>query len=125
MTTRAADEKPSLWWLVISPTTWALHLLACYVTVAIWCAKAGRHAALGPTRVAVVVYTVVALAIVAANAVWGRRMHEAARARAPHDEDTPRSRRGFLGFAMLLLSLMSAVAIAYGALPFVYVGSCR
>ena len=44
------------------PTIWAAHFLLCYVTAAIWCAKvAGPDGSLGGVRVAIAVYTVLAL----------------------------------------------------------------
>ncbi len=123
---RTAEKKPSLWLLVVSPATWAAHLLASYVTVAIWCAKiAARAESLGAARVAVAAYTAVALAVVIVTAIRGHRLHRAADPGPPHDDDSTVSRRGFMGLATLLLSLLSAVAIVYGALPIVYVGSCR
>jgi len=116
-------REPSLWWLVVSPGLWALHLLASYVTVAIWCGKAvSRGGALGNARVAVIVYTALALAGVLATALRGYRHH---RAGAPaHHADTAMGRRQFLGLTTLLLSLLSAIAIAYAALPTLYIGSC-
>ena len=40
----------SLWAMIVAPTIWAVHFLACYILAAIWCAKAGRAAdpAAGP-----------------------------------------------------------------------------
>lgn len=149
--TTARSELPEqpghLWLLALSPAVWALHFLACYATAAIWCAKAGAVAApgatpLGPARVAVAAYTVVALAAIAANA-WhaGRRMRrmrwrgEGAEDRpqagsrldfaGPHDADTPADRERFLALATLLLSGLGFVATVFTALAAVFIGDCR
>jgi len=43
----------------------------------------------------------------------------------PHDADTPEDRHRFLGFATLLLSGLSAVAVIYTALVVVVFRSCH
>jgi hypothetical protein len=123
---RLPEKQESLWWLIVSPGIWALHFLASYVTVAIWCEKAvSRQGPLDGARTAVIVYTVVALGGVAATAWRAFRRHRFGQSSVPHDFDTPGDRHRFLGFASLLLSGLSAVAIAYVALPLLYLGSCR
>jgi len=42
----------------------------------------------------------------------------------PHDDDTPEDRHRFLGFATLLLSALSAVAVLYAGLVAVFIRSC-
>jgi hypothetical protein len=42
-----------------------------------------------------------------------------------HDLDTPEDRHRFLGFATLLLSGLSAVAVLYAALAAMYFDTCR
>ncbi len=52
----------SLWLLTIAPSIWAAHLLLCYITAAIWCAKfAVAGGPLGGVRSAVTWYTIAAL----------------------------------------------------------------
>ena len=119
------EQDESLWWLAVSPTIWTLHFLASYVTAAIWCAKQGRDATLGPVRVAIAVYTLVALAGIAAVGWHGFRRHSHGAATVPHDFDTPGDRHRFLGFATLLLSGLSFVATVYVALAAVFVETCR
>lgn len=110
------EHEESLWHLTVSPLIWALHFLACYLTAAVWCAKvADRAAGLGPVRPAIAVYTAVALAGIAATAWVGWRRHRYGAAAVPHDFDTPGDRHRFLGFATLLLSLLSFVAVAFVA----------
>lgn len=120
------EKNESLWWLVVSPTIWAVHFLASYITVAVWCAKvAGRDGELGAARAAVVVYTAVAIAGVCANGWYAWRRHKFGTATVPHDFDTPGDRHRFLGFASVLLSGLSLVGIIYAAMPVVFIGSCR
>lgn len=121
-----AERRESLWILTVSPTIWAAHFLLSYVTAAVWCAKAAdRAASLAGVRTAVAVYTAVALAGILVTAWCGYRRHEHGTAAVPHDFDTPADRHRFLGFATLLLSGLSAVAVVYVALSAVFIGSCR
>lgn len=121
-----AEKRESLWLLTISPTIWAVHFLLCYVTAAVWCAKlAARSAALGWVRTAVAAYTALALAGILTTAWRGYLRHRHGTATVPHDFDSPADRHRFLGFATLLLSGLSAVAVLYVALAVVFIGSCR
>lgn len=120
-----SERSESLWWLTVSPGIWALHFLACYITVALWCADGGRDDALGVVSYVAGAYTAVALTAIVAVGVRGFRRHRRFYETTAHDFDTPEARHGFLGFAALLLSLMSAIAVIYVALPFFWVNSCR
>jgi hypothetical protein len=112
--------------LIVSPTIWAVHFLASYISVALWCEKAvGRDGSLNTARLMIVSYTVLALAGVAATGWHGYRRHSFGNSEIPHDADTPEDRHRFLGLATFLLSLLSAVAIMYVALPTVYLKTCR
>jgi hypothetical protein len=120
------EEDESLWWIAAAPTIWALHFLLSYVTGAIACAKAAeRSASLGGARIAIAVYTVVALLGIAAVGVHGLRRHRLGTATVPHDFDTPEDRHRFLGFATLLLAGLSFVGILYVAAPAVVFGTCQ
>lgn len=120
------EKRETLWLLTVSPTIWALHFLLSYITAAVWCAKVvGRDGPLGGVRTAVAVYTVLALAGIAVTAWRGYLRHRHGTAAVPHDFDSPADRHRFLGFATLLLSGMSAVAVVYVALAVVFIGSCR
>lgn len=119
------EESESLWILTASPAIWAAHLLACYLTAAIWCAKlADRTGSLGTTRTLIVVYTVFALVGIGITAWRGFRKHSFGSATVPHDFDTPEDRHRFLGFATVLLSGLSAVGTIYVALTAVFMRSC-
>lgn len=120
------EEKESLWLLIVSPTIWAVHFMACYVTAAIWCAKfAPRFGSLEPVRWAIGIYTVVALAGIAWNGFSGLRRHRFGSEPLPHDFDTPGDRHRFLGFATTLLAALSAVAVVFAAMVVVFFEDCR
>jgi hypothetical protein len=128
--TSASADRPesgeSLWMLAAAPALWAAHFLACYITAAVWCAKAGGAAALlGPVRTLFGVYTIVALAGVALVGRYGWRRHRFDPETTSHDFDSPGDRHRFLGFATLLLSGLGAVATLYTASVGLFLGDCR
>ena len=121
-----AESNQSLWLLTISPSIWALHFLLCYITAAVFCAKyAGPDNDLQPVRLAIVIYTVVALGGISWIGWLGYRRQSLGSGKFPHDDDTPQDRHRFLGFATLLLSGLSAVAVIYAALVAIFFGSCN
>lgn len=121
----AHEAKQSLWLLTVAPTIWGAHFLLSYVGAAIWCAKiADPPGSLGPVRLAVAAATVGALAGIAVVARAGYRRHEYGFASLPHDFDTPGDRHRFLGFATLLLSGLSAIAVIYVAIVVAFIGTC-
>jgi hypothetical protein len=117
----------SLWAMIIAPTIWAVHFLACYILAAIFCAKAGAPSAdLATVRWWIAGLTVVALAAIAACAIQAFRLgHFMEGKAAPHDADTIQDRRRFLAYATLMLSGLSFVATVFVALPAVFFASCR
>ena len=121
-----SEEEQSLWLLTISPTIWAVHLLASYLTAAIWCAKVvGPSGSLDKVRIAIAIYTAIALIGIFGAGWVGYRKHTFGTAALPHDFDTPQDRHRFLGFATLLLSALSAAATIFVALVAVFVGECH
>jgi hypothetical protein len=111
---------------VVSPTIWAVHFLLSYVTVSIWCAKfAGQGGSLDSARLAIALYTLLALGGIAITGWFGYRRHEYGSATVPHDFDTPEDRHRFLGFATVLLSALSAVAVIFAALAAVFIKTCQ
>lgn len=124
---RRTDEgNQSLWRLIASPTIWAAHFLLSYVTAAIWCEKfAGRDGPLGGARVAIILYTVAALAGIAFNGWGGWKRHRLGPSEVPHDADTLEDRHRFLGFATLLLAGLSAVAVLFASLVVIFFKDCR
>lgn len=119
-------EIESLWTLVTAPTLWAGHFLLCYVGAAVYCAKAGPDwPDFDAVRTALIGATLLVLAGIAVSAVLALRQWEFGRHDPPHDEDSPEDRRRFQGFATLLLSGLSFIAVIYTALPLIVLGACR
>jgi hypothetical protein len=84
----------------------------------------GPDGGLATVRVAIALYTLVALTTIGGIGWIGYRRHSYGGAELPHDDDTPEDRHRFLGFATLLLSGLSAVATLYAALVAVFIRSC-
>jgi hypothetical protein len=125
LTEELAEENQSLFLLAASPVIWAAHFLLSYITVAIWCARvAGAGGSLGGVRLAVAAYTALALGGIGVIGWRAWRRHRYGTATVPRDYDSPEDRHRFLGFAALLLSGLSAVAVLYAALAAVFIGSC-
>ena len=119
-------DKDSLWLLTIAPTIWAAHLLLCYVTAAVWCAKfAAPGGELNGVRNAIMWYTALALTGIAIVGLGGLRRHRHGTEATTHDLDSPGDRHRFLGFATLLLSGLSAVAVVYAAMAATFFDTCR
>lgn len=124
--TETGEKNQSLWMLAASPIIWAAHFLLSYITASIWCAKlAGPEKSLWEVRVAIMVYTALALLGIGFIGWVGHRRHSYGHASLPHDADTAEDRHRFLGFATLLLSGLSAVAVIYAALVVVFIRSCH
>jgi hypothetical protein len=120
------ESRQNLWLLIVSPTIWAAHFLLSYITAAVWCAKfAGRDGSLGGARVAIAIYTAVALVGIALNGWGGWRRHRHGSETTTHDFDTPADRHRFLGFATLLLAVMSFVATIFVAIVALFFEDCR
>jgi len=116
----------SLWLLTIAPTIWAVHLLLCYITAAIWCARfVAAGGPLGGVRSAVGWYTAVALVGIGVIGWEGFRRHRHGTEATTHDLDSVEDRHRFLGFATLLLAGLSAVGVLYAALAAIYFETCR
>lgn len=112
----------SLWRLAVPPAIWAAHFMASYATTAIWCVKAGQSAAFWQVQTAIAGYSVIALAGIAVTGWMG--YSECSQGAGAFSSDTPESRHRFFGFATLLLSALSAVAIAFAALVLFFFRSC-
>jgi hypothetical protein len=122
MVSEYPERHDNLLWVAAAPAIWAVHFLASYATVAVWCAKLGASAPLGGARIAVFVYTALALAGLAFVAWRGRRRYAIAGERT--DADSSGSRHRFVGFTLLSLSGLSVVAVVYEAFAAVFIGSC-
>ena len=98
MATRLPEANESLWLLTASPVIWAAHFLLCYGTAAVWCAKVvGLGGPLDSARIAIGVYTALALAAIGIIGWNGHHRHSFGQANLPHDDDTPEDRHRFLG----------------------------
>ncbi|MEW4528331.1 hypothetical protein [Maioricimonas sp. JC845] len=123
---RLPEREESLWMLTVSPTIWAGHFLASYVTAAVWCAKVqDSSSSLWPARIAIAIYTVTALIGIVVTGWIGLQ-----RARVEPDavqdfQDTPLGRHRFLGFATLLLSVLSGVATLFVAAVILFMETCE
>jgi hypothetical protein len=116
----------SLWLLTIAPTIWAVHLLLCYITAAVWCAKyVAFGGPLGGVQSAIAWYTALALGAIALVGWEGFRRHRFGTEATTHDLDSAEDRHRFLGFATLLLAGLSAVGVLYAALAATYFETCR
>lgn len=125
MSTKVAEEHANLWTLAFPPLVWAAHFLLSYCTAAVWCAKFAENGELGTARVAVAIYTAAALAVLLLSGARGYRKQRLGKVRAPHDRDTPEDRYRFLGYAAMLLSGLSAIAVCYASLVVVFIRSCE
>jgi hypothetical protein len=122
------EHEDSLWALVVAPAIWAVHFLLSYASASVWCAKAGDAlASLDSVRTAIAIYTVMALVGIAASGIVGYRRHGSGHGleTTGHDFDSPEGRHRFLGFSMMLLAGLSAVATIFTALPAAFIDTCR
>jgi hypothetical protein len=119
------EHDDSLWALAAAPLIWAGHFLLSYGTAAVVCAKLG-HDAFGAARIAIAAYTLAALAALAWLSLRGWKRHRAGgAAQLPHGDDSAEDRHRFLGFAVVLLSGLAAVAVSYAAVAVLLIGSCN
>jgi hypothetical protein len=124
--TRTAEHHQSIMILAASPLAWAAHFALCYFTAAVWCAKQeSALVSLTTVRTAIAIFTLFALGVIAFFGLLGYRAHRAHGGAAPHDDDTPEDRHQFIGFATVLLSGLSALAVVYAALVAVFVETCQ
>jgi hypothetical protein len=122
---RLGEQQHDILIITASPLVWAAHFLLCYVTAAVWCAKHGALDPIPAVRAAVAVYTALALGAIAIVGWVGFRAHRFGTDEPPHDADTPEDRHRFMGFATLLLSGLSALAVVYAALVAVFIETCQ
>ena len=118
-------EIESLWTLFTAPVVWALHFLACYVGAAVFCAKQEMlDLDFSAVRVGIGLVTLLALALITLSGWLAWRQWGFGADDPPHDDPSDHSRRLFQGFATLLLSGLSFVAVIYVALPALFLTEC-
>jgi len=126
MSSKLHESNASMWSLAVPPILWAAHFLLSYCTAAIWCAKfAGESRSLSTARALIALYTALALAGLFITALRGYRGHQSHTTQAEHHEDSAPGRYRFMGYAAMLLSLLSAIAVLYAALVVLIIRSCH
>ncbi|HEX2146357.1 MAG TPA: hypothetical protein VHG11_01740 [Pseudorhizobium sp.] len=119
-------EIETLWTLFTAPAVWAVHFVVCYVVVAIYCEKMQVwHLDFATVRIGLGIFTLLALAMIVLSAYLAWRQWGFGSAEAPHSQPTDRDRRRFQGFATLLLSGLSFVAVIYAAIPLIFIAGCQ
>ncbi len=118
-------EVESLWTLFTAPAVWALHFLACYIAAAVFCEKPELLGGdFGRLRFAIGAATALSLALIVVAAALAWRQWGFGMGDPPHDAATRRDRLLFQGYAALLLSGLSFVAVIFTALPALFVADC-
>ncbi len=119
-------EVETLWTLFTAPTVWALHFVVCYATVAVFCARGiAAEVSFDTVRMALGLVTMLALAMIVLSAWLAWRQWGFGADDPPHDEATRNARTLFQGFATLLLSGLSFVAVLYMAIPMIFIAECQ
>lgn len=115
----------TLWTLFTAPVVWAAHFLVCYVGAAIYCAKPELVGlSFNAVRAGIAAATVIALSLIALSAWLAWRQWGFGTDDPPHDDPTRRDRTLFQGFATLLLSGLSFIAVIFTAMPALFVTEC-
>lgn len=119
-------QVESLWTLFTAPTVWAAHFLVCYVGAAVFCAKRDVIG-LGfvNVRIGIGAVTVLALAMITLSAWLAWRQWGFGTEDPPHDQPSSHDRSRFQGYATLLLSALSFVAVVFTAMPALMIAECN
>lgn len=120
---QVSDPWQTLWPFLIGPSIWAIHFLVCYVTAAVFCAKAGPAADFAVVQVAVAAATGAALIGIVIAGFMAFNQWRVERD-IVQDQPTEADRRQLLGQAGILLCGLSAVGVIYVALPAVFIRGC-
>ncbi|MCF6102926.1 hypothetical protein [Mesorhizobium muleiense] len=115
----------TLWTLFTAPVVWAAHFLVCYIGAAIYCAKPELVGlSFSAVRAGIAAATVIALSLIALSAWLAWRQWGLGTDDPPHDDPTRRDRTLFQGFATLLLSGLSFIAVIFTAMPALFLTEC-
>lgn len=118
-------EVESLWTLFTGPVVWALHFLVCYIVAAIFCEKPDLFGGdFFTLRILIAAVTALALAMIVLSAALAWRQWGFGAGDPPHDAPTRDDRLRFQGYATLLLSALSFVAVIFTALPALFISEC-
>jgi hypothetical protein len=122
---RTAEARQRLWIVPGPLVIWALHFMLSYVTAALWCGRfGGRLEPLAAAHGLLAAYTGAALLAIGAIGRMAYKAHAHGAAEPPHDADSPADRYRFVGFAALLVSGLSAIAVLFTALSAMLIESC-
>ncbi|RLQ89538.1 hypothetical protein D8780_09625 [Notoacmeibacter ruber] len=125
---RFAEEASSLWLITLSPLAWAIHFILSYGGAALYCARFAP-AEFDPVpfmRLSIAGITVLALAVIGYVAwVSWRQWDYLDDYDYDHAKAVGEDRHEFLGHAAFLLSIMSAIAVIYVAMPAIFMETCR
>lgn len=120
-------EGTDLWLLIAAPVIWSAHFLACYVAVAVYCAKAGRDAALDP-----MVWVVLGMSALAIGGIgfvllglWRVRGPSVGDGDLVYGGNSPEERHRFLTHVAITLCVLSIVGVLYVTLPVLAIDTCR
>ncbi|TIM65638.1 MAG: hypothetical protein E5Y58_24340 [Mesorhizobium sp.] len=115
----APKQIETLWTLFTAPVVWAAHFLGCY------CAKPELVGlSFSAVRAGIAAATVIALSLIALSAWLAWRQWGFGTDDPPHDDPTRRDRILFQGFATLLLSGLSFIAVIFTAMPALFLTEC-
>ncbi|RWH77562.1 MAG: hypothetical protein EOQ86_19200 [Mesorhizobium sp.] len=118
-------EIETLWTLFTAPVVWVAHFLVCYIGAAIYCAKPELVGlSFSAVRAGIAAATVIALSLIALSAWLAWRQWGFGTDDPPHDDPTRRDRTLFQGFATLLLSGLSFIAVIFTAMPALFLTEC-
>ncbi len=115
----------TLWTLFTAPVVWAAHFLVCYIGASIYCDKPELDwLSFSAVRAGIAAATVIALSLIALSAWLAWRQWGFGTDDPPHDDPTRRDRTLFQGFATLLLSGLSFIAVIFTAMPALFLTEC-
>ncbi|MGX9574872.1 MULTISPECIES: hypothetical protein [unclassified Mesorhizobium] len=115
----------TLWTLFTAPVVWAAHFLVCYIGAAVYCAKPELIGlSFSAVRAGIAAATLIALSLIALSAWLAWRQWGFGTDDPPHDDPTRRDRTLFQGFATLLLSGLSFIAVIFTAMPALFLTEC-
>lgn len=118
-------QVETLWTLFTAPVVWALHFLACYIGAAIFCEKPGFLGGdFANLRIAIGLLTFLSLAMIVMSAMLAWRQWGFGKGAPPHDDPTRGDRLLFQGYATLLLSGLSFIAVIFTAMPVLFITTC-
>jgi Kef-type K+ transport system membrane component KefB len=118
-------EIETLWTLFTAPVVWVAHFLVCYIGAAVYCAKPELVGlSFSAVRAGIAAATVIALSFIALSAWLAWRQWGFGTDDPPHDDPTRRDRTLFQGFATLLLSGLSFIAVIFTAMPALFLTEC-